>query len=125
MRSTSDSSDRSGSRRIRAFRAIAARRRFVYLRFGKQLLGVRPADGGEHRYYEVGIEHVAFEVDHRREVDEAFGRCVSAGGTIHCPPEFDGDDYYTFFAFDPDRIRVEVFAWNETSGGVSRVNAAR
>lgn len=25
------------------------------------MLGLRPADGGTHRYYEVGIEHLAFE----------------------------------------------------------------
>lgn len=42
----------------------------VYLRYGDQLLGLRPADGGEHHYYEVGIEHIAFYVDTRAEVDE-------------------------------------------------------
>jgi catechol 2,3-dioxygenase-like lactoylglutathione lyase family enzyme len=67
----------------------------VYLRFGSQFLGIRPADGGEHRYYGVGIEHIAFEVDRRDEVDEAHDRCIAAGGRIHYPPEPDGhvDDY--------------------------------
>jgi catechol 2,3-dioxygenase-like lactoylglutathione lyase family enzyme len=83
----------------------------VYLRFGEQNLGLRPADGGEHRYYGVGIEHLAFEVKTREEVDAAFERCVQAGATIHFQPEEDRDldDYYAFFAFDPDGIRVEVF----------------
>jgi catechol 2,3-dioxygenase-like lactoylglutathione lyase family enzyme len=27
----------------------------VYLSFGEQWLGLRPADGGKHRYYEVGM----------------------------------------------------------------------
>jgi catechol 2,3-dioxygenase-like lactoylglutathione lyase family enzyme len=87
----------------------------VYLRFGGQLIGLRPADGGEHRYYDVGIEHIAFRVDRRDEVDGAYERCVSTGAKIHYQPELDRDvpDYYAFFAFDPDGIRVEVFAWDE------------
>ena len=91
----------------------------VYLRFGNQALGLRPADGGEHRYYGVGIEHVAFRVDRRDEVDDAYARCVSTGAKIHYPPEYDRDvaDYYAFFAFDPDGIRVEVFSWDEAAGG--------
>jgi glyoxylase I family protein len=84
----------------------------VYLRFGEQNLGLRPADGGEHRYYDVGIEHLAFEVDSRAEVDDAYQRCLQLGARIHYPPEEDADleDYYAFFAFDPDGIRVEVFS---------------
>jgi catechol 2,3-dioxygenase-like lactoylglutathione lyase family enzyme len=83
----------------------------VYLRFGEQNLGLRPADGGEHRYYDVGIEHLAFEVDGRAEVDDAYRRCLQLGASIHYPPEEDADleDYYAFFVFDPDGIRVEVF----------------
>ncbi len=87
----------------------------VYLEYGVQGLGLRPADGGEYRHYEVGIEHLAFEVDRRDEVDDAYRRCVSAGGTIQSPPEphyvEDGEEYYAFFAFDPDGIRIEVFCW--------------
>ncbi len=96
----------------------------VYLGFGQEhvpgaqpetRLGLRKADGGEHHYFEVGIEHLAFEVDDRDEVDEAYRRCVSAGGTIQSPPDEhyvdDGEDYYAFFAFDPDGIRIEVFSW--------------
>ena len=77
------------------------------------MLGIRPADGGAHRYYEVGLEHLAFEVDRRDEVDDAYARCVSAGAKIHFPPEEDRDveGYWAFFAFDPDGIRVEVFCW--------------
>ncbi len=86
----------------------------VYLRFGEQNLGLRPADGGRHEYYGVGIEHLAFEVERREEVDEAYERCLALGAQIHCPPEEDRDleDYYAFFAFDPDGLRVEVF-WSQ------------
>ncbi len=82
----------------------------VYLRYGHQLLGLRPADGGEHHYYDVGIEHVAFYVDSRDEVDAAYERCLSMGARIHFPPEEDRDldGYYELFVFDPDGIRVEV-----------------
>lgn len=87
----------------------------VYLEFGAQGFGLRPADGGPYRYADVGIEHVAFEVDRADEVDAAHRRCVAAGGAIQSPPERhyveDGEDYYAFFAFDPDGIRIEVFAW--------------
>jgi len=83
----------------------------VYLRFGRENLGLRPADAGEHRYYNVGIEHLAFEVETREEVDEAYGRCLGIGARIHFPPEEDRDveDYYAFCVFDPDGIRIEVF----------------
>jgi catechol 2,3-dioxygenase-like lactoylglutathione lyase family enzyme len=82
----------------------------VYLRIGEQLLGLRPADGGEHRYYDVGIEHIAFYVETRAEVDETYERCLSIGARIHYPPEQDRDlpDYYELFVFDPDGIRVEI-----------------
>ena len=85
----------------------------VYLAFGDECIGLRPADGGEHRYYEVGVEHIAFEVDRRDEVDEAHRRCIQMGANIHHPPEEDKDefDYYALFVFDPDGFRVEVFSW--------------
>jgi catechol 2,3-dioxygenase-like lactoylglutathione lyase family enzyme len=86
----------------------------VYLEYGVQGLGLRPADDGPYRYHNVGIEHLAFEVDRADEVDEAYERCVSLGGVIQSPPAqhyVDDEDYYAFFAFDPDGIRVEVFAW--------------
>ncbi len=84
----------------------------VYLQFGHSWIGIRPADGGAHTDYGVGLEHVAFQVDTREEVDLAHGRCVAAGAPIQTPPEehyaYAGEDYYSFFAFDPDGIRIEV-----------------
>ena len=82
----------------------------VYFDFGHQQLGLRPADGGSHRYYAVGIEHIAFFVDTRAEVDDAYQRCLAMGAQVHYPPELDSDieDYYALFVFDPDGIRVEV-----------------
>lgn len=70
----------------------------LYLRFGSSYLGIRPADGGAYRHYAPGIEHLAFQVDSRQEVDEAHGHYAY----------LDEQDYYAFFAFDPDGIRVEV-----------------
>lgn len=43
------------------------------------MLGLRPADGGSHRDYDVGVEHLAFEVETRAEVDEAYDRCRKQG----------------------------------------------
>ena len=82
----------------------------VYLRYGDQFLGLRPADGGAHHYYDVGIEHLAFYVDTREEVDAAYHRCLDIGARIHFPPEEDRDipGYYELFVFDPDGIRIEV-----------------
>jgi catechol 2,3-dioxygenase-like lactoylglutathione lyase family enzyme len=85
----------------------------VYLQFGRSYLGIRPADGGTYRHYDVGLEHVAFQVDTRMEVDEAHERCVAAGGRIESPPQEhyvdrESEDYYAFFAFDPDGMRIEV-----------------
>lgn len=94
----------------------------VYLGFGQEhvpggqpetRLGLRQADGGEHHYYDVGIEHLAFVVEDRGEVDDAYERCVAMGARIHCAPEEEDDmeGYYAFFVFDPDGIRVEVCSW--------------
>jgi glyoxylase I family protein len=93
------------------FRSYRGTEDIVYLRFGEQNLGLRPADGGRHEYYGVGLEHLAFEVEHREQVDEAHERCVALGAEIHFPPEVDDDleDYYAFFVFDPDGLRIEVF----------------
>ena len=84
----------------------------VYLSFGDEWLGLRPADGGTHRYYGVGLEHLAFEADARKEVDAAHQRCSRRGDRIHHPPEEDRDipGYYAFFVFDPDGLRIEVFS---------------
>lgn len=85
----------------------------LYLRFGNSYLGIRPADGGTYRHYAPGIEHLGFQVDSRQEVDEAHERCLAAGFRIESSPQrhyayLDDQDYYAFFAFDPDGIRVEV-----------------
>ena len=82
------------------------------------MLGLRPADGGAHRYYEVGIEHLAFEVDSRDEVDAAHQRCLARGANVHFPPEEDRDvpGYYALFVFDPDGMRIELFHWPRADG---------
>ncbi len=106
------------------FQTYRGTEEIVYLGFGQKHVfgaqpetrfGLRKADGGEHRYFEVGIEHFAFTVDSRSEVDDAHQRCQDMGARIHCPPEEEPDlpGYYAFFAFDPDGIRVEVCHWSD------------
>ena len=82
----------------------------VYLGWAGQQLGLRQADPGEYRYYEPGIEHLAFYVDTREEVDAAYRTCLEIGAEVHYPPEEDRDieGYYEMFVFDPDGMRVEV-----------------
>jgi catechol 2,3-dioxygenase-like lactoylglutathione lyase family enzyme len=88
----------------------------VYLRVGDtgQVIGLREADGGEHRYYQVGLEHLALSVDSREEVDAAYRRCLEAGARIHFAPEEDRDipGYYELFFFDPDGFRIELVHQN-------------
>jgi len=106
------------------FRTYRGTEEVAYLGFGQRhVLGAQPetrlvlrqADGGEHHYYEVGVEHVAFTVDSRSEVDDAYQRCLSMDARIHCPPEEESDlpGYYAFFVFDPDGIRIEVCHWSD------------
>jgi glyoxylase I family protein len=85
----------------------------VYLWVGKQMLGLRPADGGEFRYYGVGVEHFAVFVSTREEVNETYQRCLAMGANVHCPPDADNDepDYWAMFVFDPDGIRLEIAHW--------------
>ena len=84
------------------------------------MLGLRQAHEGEYRHYSVGIEHLAFEVDKRDEVDAAYSRCLALKANIRIPPEDDRDvaNYYAIFVFDPGGIRIEVFRWqrDETAG---------
>jgi len=85
----------------------------VYLRLGRQYLGLRQAVGGEHRYYEVGMEHLAVFVESRDEVDRTYDRCLELGAEIHFPPQEDRDEpgYWAVFFFDPDGFRIEVGTW--------------
>jgi catechol 2,3-dioxygenase-like lactoylglutathione lyase family enzyme len=85
----------------------------VYLRFGRQFLGFRRADGGEHSYYDVGLEHLAVAVDTRDELDGVYARCLEIGANVQFPPEEDRDipGYWALFVFDPDGFRLEVVHW--------------
>jgi catechol 2,3-dioxygenase-like lactoylglutathione lyase family enzyme len=101
-----------GLREWKRFPSYRGTEEIVYLALpgGDQYLGLRLADGGEHRYYEVGLEHLAFYVDSRDAVDAAHGRCVEIGARVHFPPQEDRDldGYYEMFVFDPDGFRIEI-----------------
>jgi catechol 2,3-dioxygenase-like lactoylglutathione lyase family enzyme len=91
----------------------------VYLRLGPgaQAIGLRPADGGEHRYYDVGLEHLALRVESREEVDQTYERCLQHGAEVQFPPQEDSDipGYWAVFFFDPDGFRIEVLHWPEAA----------
>ena len=82
---------------------------------GTKAIGFRRADGGTHRYYHVGVEHIGISVDSREEVDGVYERAVEIGAQIHFPVEEDRDipGYWAVFVFDPDGFRLEVFCWHE------------
>ncbi len=83
---------------------------YLALSGGDQYLGLRPADGGEHHPHEVGLEHLAFYVDSRDEVDAAHERCLEIGARVHFPSQEDRDlgACYEMFVFDPDGVRIEI-----------------
>jgi catechol 2,3-dioxygenase-like lactoylglutathione lyase family enzyme len=74
------------------------------------------SSSGSRSRYDVGIEHLAFEVDGRVEADAAHERCVADGARVHFPPEDDRDvdGYYAFFVFDPDGMSAgnDNAAWH-------------
>jgi catechol 2,3-dioxygenase-like lactoylglutathione lyase family enzyme len=100
-----------GMKEVARYPSYRGSEEVVHLGFGDVWVGFRPADGGEHTYHHVGLEHLGFQVDTREEVEGAYRRCVEIGAEIHFPPEEDRDieGYYAFFVFDPDGFRVEVF----------------
>ena len=107
------------------FRTYRGTEEVVYLGVGpgKQAIGFRRADGGEHRYYDVGVEHIAMSVDSREEVEGVYDRAVEIGAPIHFPVEEDRDipGYWAVFVFDPDGFRLEVFDWpDEDEEGTPR-----
>jgi catechol 2,3-dioxygenase-like lactoylglutathione lyase family enzyme len=85
----------------------------VYLGVDRPVLGFRAADGGVHRYYDVGLEHFAFNVDTLEELNSVYDRCLELGANVHFPPEEDRDEpgYWALFVFDPDGFRLEVVYW--------------
>lgn len=104
-----------GASEFRRYPTYRGTEEVVYLRIGNQALGLRQADGGEHRYYDVGLEHLAVSVESREEVDATYERCRKLGVKVHFPPEEDRDEpgYWALFVFDPDGFRIEVFHWPE------------
>jgi len=117
-----------GVKELYRFRTYRGTEEVVYLGVGpgKQAIGFRRADGGEHRYYDVGVEHIAISVDSREEVEAVYGRAVEIGARIHFPVEEDRDipGYWAVFVFDPDGFRLEVFHWpDEDEEGTPRPEA--
>ena len=77
------------------------------------MFGIRPTDRGAPTTTKLESSTAPSKSSRRDEADDAYTRCVSSGAEIHSPPEEHRGEarYYAFFAFDPDRIRVEVFCW--------------
>ncbi|MEN8228195.1 MAG: VOC family protein [Bacteroidota bacterium] len=61
----------------------------------------------------LGIIHIAFEVESRKEVDEKAKELSDAGYPILSGPRTTGDGYYEFTTLDPDNNRLEVTVKDE------------
>lgn len=65
---------------------------------------------GYHRK-QVGLNHLAFAVENREQVDALKESLLKLGVTELYPERFPfagGPDYYAFFCEDPDRIKLEI-----------------
>jgi catechol 2,3-dioxygenase-like lactoylglutathione lyase family enzyme len=113
-----------GVKELYRFPSYRGTEEVVYLAVGPgtQAIGFRPADGGQHRYYQVGVEHIAISVDSREEVDAVAARAAEIGADIHFPVQEDRDipGYWALFIFDPDGFRLEVFCWPTEPESVER-----
>ena len=58
----------------------------------------------------VGLNHVAFRVQSRRNIDALKEYCVLNEIPILYDGRYPIDDYYALFIEDPDRIKVEFVA---------------
>ena len=96
----------------------------VYLSFGDEWLGLRPADGGTHRYYGVGLEHLAFDVATKEEVERRISG-VRGGAIGSAPAGGRQRDPGLLRAASPStrRFRIEVFS--PGPGWSSRIHAQR
>jgi glyoxylase I family protein len=75
-------------------------------------IGLRQAQSESDAYdrYRVGLHHIAFEVDSRRQVDERADWARAHGAEIESEPQeytyLPG--YYAVFFYDPDGLKLEI-----------------
>jgi glyoxylase I family protein len=75
-------------------------------------IGLRQAQSESDVYdrYRVGLHHIAFEVDSRRQVDERAAWARAHGAEIESEPQeytyLPG--YYAVFFYDPDGLKLEI-----------------
>ena len=75
-------------------------------------IGLREAHAESEPYdrYRVGLHHLAFEADSRREVDERAAWLRTQGVELESEPQeytyIPG--YYAVFFFDPDGLKLEI-----------------
>ncbi len=72
-----------------------------------------PADASDLDRRDVGVNHLAFRVAQRGEVDRITERARERGVRVLYPdrhPHAGGPDHYALFCEDPDGLKVEVVA---------------
>jgi glyoxylase I family protein len=75
-------------------------------------IGLREAQspGGPFDRYRVGVHHIAFEADSRREVDERADWIRAQSVELESEPQEYSylPGYYAVFFYDPDGIKLEI-----------------
>ena len=75
-------------------------------------IGLREAQSDSERYdrYRVGLHHVAFEADSRRQVDERAEWVRAQGHDLESEPQEYAylPGYYAVFFYDPDGLKLEI-----------------
>ncbi|KAG0091458.1 hypothetical protein BGZ93_008815 [Podila epicladia] len=90
----------------------------MWFRYGATAIGISPGTAVQHHKFNPGLHHLAFNLDNRAEVDEAYTKItkfyadnegVDLGKILDAPAEYPYmPGYYAVFFTDPDGIKLEL-----------------
>ncbi|KAG0361516.1 hypothetical protein BG005_008106 [Podila minutissima] len=90
----------------------------MWFRYGATAIGISPGTAVQHHKFNPGLHHLAFNLDNRAQVDEAYIKItkfyadnegVDLGKILDAPAEYPYmPGYYAVFFTDPDGIKLEL-----------------
>ena len=85
-------------------------------------IGVADAKGKNRKYRigDIGFHHYAFELRHRKDVDDLYQFLKKKGITIVDPTDEYYEDYYAVFFLDPDGLKLEGMKYGEKAARRSK-----
>lgn len=93
---------------------------------GKTRYWIAPAEGRQkYRIGDVGLQHYAFELRSRRDVDALQGFLEGHGVRIVDRAAEQYEDYYAVFFLDPDGIKLEGMKYGEKKAQAAKRRKAR